>query len=47
MPNMLLEKSEEITPERMKKQRESESNSQLCMYLVIEVKSDVVKNTIA
>ena len=31
VPNMLLEKSEEITPERMKRQSQNENNTQLWM----------------
>ena len=46
MPNMLLEKSGEIALERMKRLSQSENNAQLCMWLVMEVKSDAVKNTI-
>ena len=41
MPNVLLEKSGEITPERMKRQ------SQRKITLVVEVKSNAVKNNIA
>ena len=47
MPNMLLEISGEITPERMKKQSQSKNNTQLPMGLVMEAKSDAVKNNIA
>ena len=47
MPNMLLEKSREITPERIKRWSQSENNAQLWMWLVVEVKSDAVKNNIA
>ena len=43
---MLLEISGEITPERMKSQSESK-NMELWMLLVMEVKSDAVKNNIA
>ena len=43
-PNMLLEISGEITPERMKRQSQSKSNTQLWMWLVMEVKSDALKN---
>ena len=39
---MLLEKSEEITPEKMKKLSQSENNTQLWIWLVIEVKSNAV-----
>ena len=45
--NMLLEKSGEITPERMKRRSQSKNNTQLWMGLVMEVKSDAVKNNIA
>ena len=34
---------QEITPERMKRQGQSKNNSQLLMWLVMEVKSDVFK----
>ena len=44
---MLLEKSGEITPERMKRWSQSENNTQLWMGLVMEVKSDAAKNNIA
>ena len=44
---MLLEKDEEITPERTKRQNQNENNAQLWMWLVMEVKSDAVKNNIA
>ena len=44
---MLLEKSGEITPERMKRQSQSKNNTQLWMWLVMEVKFNVVKNNIA
>ena len=47
MPNRLLEISEEITPERMKRQGQSENNTQLWMGLVMEERSDVVKSNIA
>ena len=45
--NMLLEKSGEITPERMKRRNQSKNNAQLGMRLVMEVKSNAVKNNIA
>ena len=44
---MLIDKSGEITLERMKRQSQSKSNAQLRMWLVMEVKSDAVKNNIA
>ena len=47
VPNMLLEKSGEITPERKKRQSQNENNAQLWMEPVIEVKPDAVKNNIA
>ena len=43
---MLLEKSEEITPERMKRQSQSENNAQLWMWLVMEVRSNAIKSNI-
>ena len=44
---MILEKSREITPERMKRQSQSKNNAQLWMGLVMGVKSDAVKtNTV-
>ena len=45
--NMLLEKSGEITPERMKRRGQSKNNAQLWMWLVIEARSDAVKSNIA
>ena len=47
MPNMLLDKSREITPERKKTWTQSKNNTQLWMRLVIEVKFYAVKNNIA
>ena len=44
---MVLEISEEITPDRMKRWSQSENNTQLWMGLVMEVKSDAVKSNIA
>ena len=44
---MLLEKSGEIAPERMKRLDQSGNHAQLCMCLVVKVKSDAVKNDIA
>ena len=46
-PNMLLEKSGEITPERMKSWSQSKNNAQLWVWLVMEVKSDAVKSSVA
>ena len=44
---MLLEKSRETAPEGMKRLNQSRNNVQLCIWLVMEVKSDAVKNSIA
>jgi len=44
---MLLEKSEEITPERMKRWSQSKNVTQLWMGLVMEVKSNAVNSNIA
>ena len=44
---MLLEVSGEINPERMKRQSQSKNNVQSWMWLVMEVKSDAVKDNIA
>ena len=44
---LLLEKSGEIGPERMKRLSQSENKTQLWMWMVMEVKSDAVKNNIA
>ena len=38
VPNMLLEKSGKITPERMKRWSQGKHNAQLWMWLVMEVK---------
>ena len=43
---MLLEKSGDITPERVKRQSQSKNNTQLWMCPVMEVKSNDVKNNI-
>ena len=43
MPNVLLEISGEITPERLKRQSQSKNNTQLWMFLVIEARSDAVR----
>ena len=37
--------TEETTPERMKRWGKSKNNTQLSMWLVMEVKSNAVKNT--
>ena len=47
VPNMLQEISGEVTPERIKRQSQSKDNTQLWMWLVLEVKSDAVKSNIA
>jgi len=44
---MLLEKSGEIVPEEMKSMSQSKNNALLCRCLVMEVKSNAVKNNIA
>ena len=44
---MLLEKSREIDPEGMKRLSQSGNSAQLWMCLVVKVKSDAVKNSIA
>ena len=44
---MLLGKSREIGPERMKRLGQSRNDAQLWMYLVVNVKSDAVKNNVA
>ena len=47
VPDMLLEISGEITPERMKGQSQSKNNTQLWMELVMKARSDAVKSNIA
>ena len=42
---MLLEKSGDVTPERKKRESQSQNNTQLWMWLVMEVQYDAVKNT--
>ena len=44
---MLLEKSGEIAPGRMKRPSQSRNNAQLFMCLVVKVKSNAVKSNIA
>ena len=44
---MLLEKSGEIIPEGMKRLSQSRNDAQLWLHLVVKVKSDAVKNSIA
>ena len=46
-PNMLLEITREITPERTKRWSQRGNSAQLWMSLVMEVKSDAIKNNIA
>ena len=43
VPNMLLEISGEITPERMEGWRQNINNTQLWMRLVIEARSDTLR----
>ena len=43
VPNMLLEITGEITPERMKKRSQRKNNTQLWLWLVIDAKSDATK----
>ena len=45
--NILLEKSREIAPERIKRLGQSRNNAQWCMCLVVKVKSNAVKNNTA
>ena len=47
MSNMPLGKNREIAPERMKRLSQSRNDTQLWMCLVVNVKSDSVKNNIA
>ena len=47
VPNMLLEISGEITPERMKGWGQIKNNTQLWMGLVIEARSNAEKSNIA
>ena len=47
VPNMLLDISGEITPERMKEWNQSKNNTQLWMGLVMEAAFDAVKSNIA
>ena len=47
LPRASVEKSGEITPERMKRWSQSKNNAQLWMWLVMEVKSDAIKSNIA
>ena len=43
---MVLEKSGEIAPEGMERLSQSGNNAQLWIYLVVNVKSDTIKNDI-
>ena len=45
-PILLLEKSGEIAPEGMERLSQSGNNAQLWIYLVVNVKSDTIKNDI-
>ena len=47
VPNMLLEKNGEITPEIMKGWSQSKNNTQVWKSLMIEARSNAVKNNIA
>ena len=47
MPNILLEKSGKIAPERMKRLGQSGNDAHLWMCLVVKEKSDTLKNNIA
>ena len=47
VPNMLLDISREVTPEKMKRWSQSKNNTQLWMWLVMEVKPNAVKSNIA
>ena len=44
---MLLGKSREIGPERMKRLGQSRNDAQLWMCLVVNIKSNAVKNNVA
>ena len=45
--HMLLEISGEITPERMRRWSQSKNNTEFWMLLVMEARSDAIKNNIA
>ena len=48
VPNKLLEKRGDITPERMKRKTQSKNTTKLLMWkLVMEVKSNAIKSNIA
>ena len=44
VPNMLLEISEDVTPERMKRQSQSKNTTKLWMWLVMEARSDAINS---
>ena len=44
--NMLLEKSREIAPERMKRLSQNGNDTQFWMVLVVKVKPNAVKNIV-
>ena len=44
---MLLVKSGETAPERMKRLSQSRNKAQVWMCLVVKIKSDAIKNNIA
>ena len=46
VPNMLLEISGEITPERMKRRSQGKNNTQLWMWLVTEARPNAVRSNI-
>ena len=45
MSNMLLGNSGEIAPERMTRLSQRRNDAQLCLCLVVKVKSDAVKSS--
>ena len=47
MFNMLLWKSREIAPERMKWQGQSTNNAQLWMHMVVKINPDDIKTNTA
>ena len=42
-----VKKSRKIAPKRMKRLAQSRNDAQLCMFPVVKVKSDAVKNNVA
>ena len=44
MPSVLLEESREIAPKGVKRLSQSKNNAQLWISLVVEVKSEALKN---